>query len=151
MQKTIDYLKAHAYGEPGAWKKQAQTDLAEWDWKQYSFQIAIKARSAMAQKGITQKQLAEAMGCTQQYVSQILKGNLNLTLETISKLEKALGFDIIGQALLAPAEQYRISPQAPVYLNDPGPEDRAVPVKTSSLVDGYPVRKKKGPKKNKGV
>lgn len=151
MQKTIDYLKAHAYGEPGAWKKQAQTDLEEWDWKQYSFQIAIKARSVMAQKGITQKQLAEAMGCTQQYVSLILKGNLNLTLETISKLEKALGFDIIGQALLAPAGQYRSSPQTPVYLNDPGPEERAVPVKTSSLVDGYPVRKKKGPKTNKGV
>ena len=151
MQKTIDYLKAHAYGEPGAWKKQAQTDLEEWDWKQYSFQIAIKARSVMAQKGITQKQLAEAMGCTQQYVSLILKGNLNLTLETISKLEKSLGFDLIGQALLAPAGQYRIPPQTPVYLNDPGPEERVVPVKTSSLVDGYPVRKKKGPKTNKGV
>lgn len=146
MQKTIDYLKAHAYGEPGAWKKQAQTDLEEWDWKQYSFQIAIKARSVMAQKGITQKQLAEAMGCTQQYVSLILKGNLNLTLETISKLEKALGLDIIGHALLSPKGQYQIPPSTPVYLNDLGPEELTIPVQTSSLVDGYPVRKKKGSK-----
>ena len=144
MQKTIDYLKAHAHEEPGAWKKQAQTELEEWDWKQYSFQIAIKARRAMAQKGITQKQLAEIMGCSQQYVSLILKGTLNMTLETMSKLEKALSLDLIGRALLAPAGQYRIPARTPVYLNDPGPELREVPVKTSSLVDGYPVRKKKG-------
>ena len=44
--------------------------------------------------GLTQKELAERMGCSQQYVSLILKGKENLTLETIAKLETALDFEL---------------------------------------------------------
>lgn len=36
------------------------------------------------------------MGCSQQYVSLILQGKENLTLETISKLEKAIDMDILA-------------------------------------------------------
>jgi transcriptional regulator with XRE-family HTH domain len=35
------------------------------------------------------------MNCTQQYVSKILKGKENMSLETLSKLEDALGIDLI--------------------------------------------------------
>jgi transcriptional regulator with XRE-family HTH domain len=35
------------------------------------------------------------MGCTQQYVSKILKGKENMSLETLSKLEDALGISLI--------------------------------------------------------
>lgn len=45
--------------------------------------------------GITQKQLAERMGCSQQYVSKILKGKENLSLETMAKIEYSLGISII--------------------------------------------------------
>ena len=44
-------------------------------------------------------QLAERMGCTQQYVSNLLKGSSNMTLETIAKLERALNIDIVKSAL----------------------------------------------------
>ena len=40
--------------------------------------------------GVNQKELAKRMGCTPQYVSKILKGKENLSLETISKIEEAL-------------------------------------------------------------
>ena len=50
----------------------------------------------MRELGITQKVLAERMGCSQQYVSLILQGKENLTLETISKLEKAIDMDILA-------------------------------------------------------
>lgn len=40
--------------------------------------------------GVNQKELAQRMGCTPQYVSKILKGKENLSLETISKIEDAL-------------------------------------------------------------
>ena len=36
------------------------------------------------------------MGCSQQYVSLILKGKENLTLETISKLERVLDYEILS-------------------------------------------------------
>lgn len=34
---------------------------------------------------MTQKMLAERMGCSQQYVSKFLKGRENLALETLTK------------------------------------------------------------------
>jgi transcriptional regulator with XRE-family HTH domain len=117
MKRTIDIIKAHSVGEPGAWKKQAQEELEAWDWRQYSFLIAAKVRGAMTRKGITQKQLAEAMGCTQQYVSLVLKGNLNLTLETISRLEKALGLRIL-ENLFSTESTYMVPSQEPRYLSD---------------------------------
>lgn len=117
MKRTIDIIKSHSFGEPGTWKKQAQEELDAWDWQQYSFLIAVKARGAMKRKGITQKQLAEAMGCTQQYVSLVLKGNLNLTLETISRLEKALGIRIM-ENLFSEEPTYAISPREHQYLSD---------------------------------
>ena len=50
----------------------------------------------MKKQGLTQKALAERMNCTQQYVSKILKGKENLSLETLSKIEDALGIVIIN-------------------------------------------------------
>lgn len=126
MKRSIDVLKEHSTGEPGAWKRQAQEDLEAWDWKQYSFMIAIKARRQMARLQMTQKQLAEAMGCTQQYVSLLLSGHLNMTLETIARLEKALQFSLLGESMglepqyprLHPASQYLSEGPAPGYGGD---------------------------------
>lgn len=49
----------------------------------------------MKQLGLIQKALAERMNCTQQYISKILKGKENMSLDTLSKLEKALGITLI--------------------------------------------------------
>lgn len=50
----------------------------------------------MEKKGITQKHLAELMGVSPAYVTKLLRGNENLTLETISKVENALGEKLIS-------------------------------------------------------
>ena len=42
----------------------------------------------MRQEHLTQRYMAERLGCTQQYVSKILKGTENLSLETITKYYK---------------------------------------------------------------
>ena len=39
------------------------------------------------------------MGCSQQYISKVLKGKENLSLETISKIEFALDIDLVKSAL----------------------------------------------------
>ena len=49
----------------------------------------------MEKNSMTQKEFAEMVGCSQQYISRILKGRENLSLETISKIESALGTSII--------------------------------------------------------
>lgn len=49
----------------------------------------------MEELGLTQKSVAERMGCSQQYVSRVLKGTENLSIETISKIERALDLEIL--------------------------------------------------------
>lgn len=49
----------------------------------------------MEELGLTQKALAERMGCSQQYISRVLKGTENLSIETISKIETALELEIL--------------------------------------------------------
>ena len=46
---------------------------------------------------MSQKQLSELMGCSQQYVSKVLKGQENLSLETLSKIERCLNLQIIAE------------------------------------------------------
>ncbi len=38
----------------------------------------------------TQQQVAEKLGCTQQYISKIVKGSENLSLEMLAKIEDCL-------------------------------------------------------------
>ena len=65
------------------------------DWAQYSQSIAVAMSKRMSELGLTQKILAEKMNCTQQYISKVLKGKKNMSLETICKIENALGIEII--------------------------------------------------------
>ena len=53
----------------------------------------------MEEMNMTQKQLAEMMGCSQQYVSKVLKGQENLSLETMSKIEDCLEISILQNEL----------------------------------------------------
>lgn len=64
-------------------------------WMLYSRTIATIMSNRMAQLGMTQKALAIKMNCSQQYVSKVLKGRENLSLETLCKIEKALDVNIL--------------------------------------------------------
>ena len=82
----------------------------------YSMQIALKVRAKMNAEKITQRALAARLGCTQQYVSLILKGKENITLETIAKLESALNISLWGSNTLTDGyESVRLSRH---YLSD---------------------------------
>jgi len=39
------------------------------------------------------------MNCSPQYISKLLKGSENLTLETIAKLEEVLELDLVASSL----------------------------------------------------
>ncbi|MBO5749354.1 MAG: helix-turn-helix transcriptional regulator, partial [Bacteroidaceae bacterium] len=68
---------------------------ANTEWLRYSQKIAMRMLDKLEELDITQKQLAERMGCSQQYVSKILKGCENLSLETLSKIENALNITVM--------------------------------------------------------
>ena len=65
------------------------------DWEKYSRQIVLAMSKRMSELGMTQQMLAEKMNCTQQYVSKVLKGQKNMSLETLCKIESALNIEIL--------------------------------------------------------
>lgn len=70
-------------------------------WLDISFEIALSVLAKLSEnkinkKGIfNQKLLAEALGCSAQYVNKLLKGNENLTLDTICNLQNVLNINLI--------------------------------------------------------
>ena len=91
----LEFLEAHQSGMPSKWREEAEWRRDNWSWLRHSQKIAVKVLLQMKQEGLTQKALAERMDCTQQYVSKILKGRENMSLDTLSKLEDALGISLI--------------------------------------------------------
>jgi ribosome-binding protein aMBF1 (putative translation factor) len=94
-KKTQEFLEAHQSETPSAWREEAEWRRNNWSWLRHSQKIAVKVLLQMKQEGLTQKALAERMNCTQQYVSKILKGKENMSLDTLSKLEDGLGISLI--------------------------------------------------------
>ena len=93
--QTLEVLEAHQSETPSKWREEAEWRRDNWSWLRHSQKIAVKVLLQMKQEGLTQKALAERMDCTQQYVSKILKGKENMSLDTLSKLEDALGISLI--------------------------------------------------------
>ncbi|HXD77104.1 MAG TPA: helix-turn-helix transcriptional regulator [Puia sp.] len=73
------------------WKAKAKYRLDNSEWLKKSAIIAVRVLDALESQCLSQKELAERMNISPQQVSKIVKGQENLTLETISKLEVALG------------------------------------------------------------
>ena len=88
-EKTMQYLEKHQSETPSKWREEAQWRRENRDWLRYSQRIAILLLFYMKKERLTQAAMAERLGCTQQYVSKILKGSENLTIETIAKIERA--------------------------------------------------------------
>lgn len=99
MNKAIEYLNSQKSATPSKWRENALWRRDNKRWLEYSRAITMEVLRAMDEKSITQSILAGRIGCSQQYVSNLLKGNSNMTLETISKVEDALGIDIIRTIL----------------------------------------------------
>lgn len=83
-------LEDFASSTPSRWRENAIYRLENSRWLRRSQKIAMEMLDRMDFLGVNQKELAKRMGCTPQYVSKILKGKENLSLETISKIEEAL-------------------------------------------------------------
>ena len=67
-------------------------------WLRESKGIALKVLLALKERNMTQKDLAGLMRVSPQYVSKLVKGQENLTIDTITKLQDILGIDILASS-----------------------------------------------------
>lgn len=65
------------------------------EWLHMSKTIALSIRYYLREGGLTQKSLAEKLNVSPAQISKILKGSENLTLETISALQEAIGHTLV--------------------------------------------------------
>ena len=99
MNETVTRLRQHQSSTPSQWRERANWRLENKSWLRHSQKIAMMMLDKMEALGLTQRALAERMGCSQQYISRILKGHENLSIETMCKIKEALDLTILPQVL----------------------------------------------------
>ena len=97
MSEVVSKLEQFQSSTSSCWREKAERRQNNKTWIRYSQKIAMKMLDKMEEQGLTQKSLAEKMGCSQQYVSKILKGRENLSIETLCKIETALELSLLPQ------------------------------------------------------
>lgn len=96
MGTAVNRLRKYQSPTASRWREEAEWRRANRVWLRRSQAIAVKILDKMDEMQWTQAQVAERIGCSQQYVSRIVKGSENLTLEMISKIEDALDIKIFS-------------------------------------------------------
>jgi transcriptional regulator with XRE-family HTH domain len=59
--------------------------------EEFILEVTEALSRALAESGMTQSKLAQKLGCTRGFVSQVFAGGRNLTLRTVSDIAMALG------------------------------------------------------------
>jgi len=89
-------LAAITAKEVSGWLDDAKYRIENEDWLKLSQAIALRILRTLRAKNISQKELAEKISVSPQQVNKIVKGKENLTLETIAKLQTALGVSLMN-------------------------------------------------------
>jgi DNA-binding XRE family transcriptional regulator len=77
------------------WLQDAQWRQSNADWLDLSAAIALKILRFLREHKMTQKELADQLGFSPQYINKLVKGSENLTLETICKIQKVLRIRLV--------------------------------------------------------
>lgn len=78
-----------------SWKERKELSKNNRAWLKKSVDIALKVLDVLEARNMSQAELATKLVVSRQQVSKIVKGQENLTLETISKLEDVLGITLM--------------------------------------------------------
>lgn len=93
--KSNDKIKAITSPPPSNWKEKVAFRIKN-RWLEYSSQIARRILAAIEDnEDLNQAKLAKALDVKPQQISKIVQGQENLTLESIYKISKALGVELI--------------------------------------------------------
>lgn len=94
MSEIVSKLEQLQSSTPSRWREKAERRQQDKVWLRHSQGIAMKMLDKMEELHLNQSQLAERMGCSQQYVSKVLRGQENLSIETMVKIEQALNIQL---------------------------------------------------------
>ena len=115
-------------------------------------EVSGRIAAALDARGWTQRQLADALGKRESYVSRVLAGGVNLTLKTIAQFEVALGVSLIRTDTSAPLNEDVAPFYGPTVLDAPDvlvrieipmvsrPPDRRRPVRSTTGAEGRLLR-----------
>ncbi len=103
--KNVDRLQEVVVQEPIQWIEKAEYRAANKKWLQRSQAVALVVLRTLREKGITQKDLASLIEVSPQQVNKWVKGKENFTFDTITRLEDALGIELM--AITEPKQQRR--------------------------------------------
>lgn len=93
--KNLENFQKLVSNEQSGWLDKFLYYKANKSWLDKSAMVAVNILEALKTKGWSQKDLAQKMKVSAQQVNKILKGQQNLTFETISKLEAALEISLM--------------------------------------------------------
>jgi transcriptional regulator with XRE-family HTH domain len=80
---------SYGWKERGDYKKENRQELRK------SMNVALRILDLLDERKMSQQDLADKLKVTRQQVSKILKGQENMTLETVEKLERGLGIELV--------------------------------------------------------
>lgn len=98
MKFNVEKLKQMSRPMTDEEKKDIDFRQENREWLAISERLALKLRRILRTEGISQNELAARMKVTPAQVTKILSGKENLGLKTISKIEKAIGQNLIEVA-----------------------------------------------------
>ena len=96
MKPNIVKFESLVSSEVSGWHKDAEERKKQRGWRDKAFHIALILLDYKEAQNLSQVQLAEKIGVSKQYINRVLQGKENLTLESISKIENALGISIMN-------------------------------------------------------
>ena len=95
MKTNLQKLNKIASTRKSNWEAKAKTRKANESWLDVSFKIAIEVLDALKAREMSQVELARLINVTPQQISKIVKGQENLTIGTILKLQNALSIKLL--------------------------------------------------------
>ncbi len=98
---NIEKLNSLAAGKTSQWVTDAKRISDNAARLRKSGKIALNIITSLKIQGKTQKDLAEMMEVSPQQISKILSARENITLDTICKIEEALGVELIEVPLIS--------------------------------------------------
>lgn len=96
MKANLENFEKLVSTESSKWLEEAIWREKNAEWLDLSTKIAIRVLRTIRAKNINQTELAKLLVVSPQYVNKILKGTENLSLETICKLQTALGIELVS-------------------------------------------------------
>lgn len=82
------------------WPAKRQENKIKNSWSKNSFTIALNILTILEEKEWSKARLAQELEVSSAYVTKVVKGKVNFTLESIAKLEDALGQQLLDISLI---------------------------------------------------